>query len=67
MGMRSLKIKLNWESKTKLKKASVKTLLNDIFYKTNLSDFCVDALFLNDHAQLKNRTNLKNKTKLKKD
>ena len=33
-----------------LKKASVKTLLNDIFYKTNLTDFRGDTLLLNEYA-----------------
>ena len=47
-------------------KKSVTTLLNNIFYKTNLTDFCVDTWFLNEHAQLKNKTKLKNITKLKK-
>ena len=60
MGMRSLKIKLNLKSKTKLKKAIVKILLNVIFYKTNLTDFCVDTLFLNEHVQFKNETKLQN-------
>ena len=60
MGMRSLKIKLNLKSKTKLKKAIVKILLNVIFYKTNLTDFCVDTLFLNEYAQFKNETKLQN-------
>ena len=61
----SVKTMLDHHAQLK-KKASVKTLLNDIFYKTNLTDFCVDTLFLNKHAQLKNKTNFKNKTKLKK-
>ena len=60
MGMRSLKIKLNLKGKTKLKKAIVKILLNVIFYKTNLTDFCVDTLFLNEYAQFKNETKLQN-------
>ena len=56
MGMRSLKIKLNLKSKTKLKKAIAKILLNVIFYKRNPTDFCVHTLFLNEHAQFKNET-----------
>ena len=60
MGMRSLKIKLNLKSKTKLKKAIAKILLNAIFYKTNPNDFCVDTLFLNEHAQFKNETKRQN-------
>ena len=59
MGMRSLKIKLNLKSKTKLKKAIVKILLNVIFYKTNLTDFCVDTLFLNEHVHIKRWFKLK--------
>ena len=47
-------------------KKSVTTLLNNIFYKTNLTDSCVDTWFLNEHAQLKDKTKLKNKTKVKK-
>ena len=37
------------------------------FFNTNLTDFfsfCVDTLFLNEHAQLKNKTKLK-KTSVK--
>ena len=60
MGMRSLKIKLNLKSKTKLKKAIAKILLNVIFYKTNPNDFFVDTLFLNEHAQFKNETKREN-------
>ena len=50
-----------------LKNTSVKTLLSDIFYKINLTDFCGGTLFLNEHAQFKNKSKLKNKPKLKKD
>ena len=59
--MCSLKIKLNLKSKTKLKKTRVKTLLIVIFYKTNLTDFCEDTLFLNEHPQLNKKTKLKKK------
>ena len=45
---------------------SVATLLNNIFYKTNLTNFCVDTWFLNEHALLKDKTKLKKKTKVKK-
>ena len=48
-----LKKKLNLKIQTKLKKTGVKTLLNGIFYKANLTDFYVDTLFLNEHTQLK--------------
>ena len=60
MGMCSLKINLNLKSKTKLKKAIAKILLNVIFYKINPTDFCVDTLFLNEHGQFKNETKLRN-------
>ena len=36
------------------------------FFKTSVSDFCVDTLFLNEHAQVQNKTKLKNETILKK-
>ena len=54
--------------------------MTDIFYKTNLTGFCVDTLFkiwfklkkktsgktfLNEHAQFKNKNKLNNKTKNK--
>ena len=52
----SLKKKKNLKIKTKLKTTSVKTLLSGIFYKTNLTDFCVDTLILNEHVQLKCKT-----------
>ena len=35
------------------------------FFKTNLTEFGVDTLFLNEHAKLKNKTKLKKKTKNK--
>ena len=54
-----LKKKLNLKIQTKLKKTGVKTLLNGIFYKANLTDFYVDTLFLNEHTQLKKWFKLK--------
>ena len=41
------------------KKDYCKNLLKWPFLKTSLNDFCVDTLFLNEHAQLKNKTKLK--------
>ena len=48
------------------KNISVKTLLNDIFYKTNLTGFRGDTLLLNEYASLKSKAHLKNKTILKR-
>ena len=59
ISMLSLKIKLTFKNKTEnkpqLKKTSVKTLLNDFFKNKSYQffNFCVDTLFLNEHAQLK--------------
>ena len=56
------KLKKKTKNKFILKKTSVKTLLNNIFYKTNLTAFlifCVDTLFLNEHTQLKKWFKLK--------